>query len=112
MILCRWCGSELLARLVCLKDMPLTDDFVLDASGSKNELINDIEIFKCPDCGLIQNPKDFDYKDYYRDYNYTSGSSSFTKDFMDVFSESIIGVFKQVAGRAPRSVLEVGSGDG
>ena len=54
---CRICNSNLFNKLVHLKEMPLTDDFV-KVNESKVEFLQDIEIYQCSSCNLVQNPVD------------------------------------------------------
>jgi len=91
--------------------MPLTDDFI-DVDNPRSEFLQDIEIYQCDNCNLVQNPINFDYQEYYRDYEYSSGHSEFTKKFMSNYAKEIFDIYKSENGRIPQSVIEVGSGDG
>ena len=69
-LVCRLCGCDNLSQILSLKDMPLTDNFL---SRSNNKVfIEDIDIFQCNKCGLVQNPRDFDFESYYINYEYSS----------------------------------------
>jgi len=107
---CRICSAKLDNRIVHLEEMPLTDDFVRDA-GNK-EYISDINIYQCRQCGVVQNPADFDYGGYYSDYQYTSGHSEFVKKFMDAYARDACSKYYEINGKIPESILEIGSGDG
>lgn len=109
---CRLCGSTLSAKLLTLPRMPLTDDFVKAEHPSYHEYLDDIEIFRCSKCGIVQNPKNFDHLRYYRDYGYTSGHSSFTKRFMQGYANAAIEAYRQLHQKNPSAVIEAGSGDG
>lgn len=111
--LCR-ISSEALKHQVCkLNEMPLTDDFInLKSSKTRKSFLGDIRIYKCRSCGIVQNPKDFDYSKYYKDYRYSSGHSNFTKNFMKLYAEYLISKYRMVNHTEPKCVLEVGSGDG
>ena len=109
--ICRFCESKLDKELVLLKSMPLTDEFVKKDLDQK-EYIEDIHIFQCSFCGLVQNPADMNYSQYYQEYNYSSGHSKFTKLFMSEYAKVSINEYKNVSGVGVQSVLEVGSGDG
>jgi ubiquinone/menaquinone biosynthesis C-methylase UbiE len=91
--------------------MPLTNQFLTKENLGK-EFIEDIEISHCSNCGLTQNPNDFDFQKYYNDYDYTAGHSQFARNFMQSFSSQVYEIYKQCFGRPPKSVIEVGSGDG
>lgn len=108
---CRLCEFNLVNKIVYLSQMPLTDEFVL-TNHSSIEFISDISIYQCGSCGLVQNPVDFDHEGYYESYEYSSGHSDFTQSFMRAYAEAVCDAFKSVHGRAPQSVLEIGSGDG
>jgi SAM-dependent methyltransferase len=109
---CRYCEQELCSLVVSLKKMPLTDDFILTKKLDRLEYLNDIDIFECQNCGLVQNPADFDHEGYYQDYQYSTGHSAFAKNFMHQYARVCIDYFKEVNQYEPESVIEVGSGDG
>ena len=110
---CRFCDEFLLNKpLVSLRNMPLTDKFIpIDQTGHK-EYLQDINIYECLNCGLVQNPIDYDHEDYYKDYQYSVGQSVFSKNFMRLFAEELIKQYEHINKRKPRSVIEIGSGDG
>ena len=109
---CRVCQSELFTKIVSLPAMPLTDDFVSAKEPGKAEFLHDIHIFECGECGVVQNPFDFNYSAYYRDYQYSSGHSGFAQAFMRRYAGVAIDAFAAANGRQPERVLEIGSGDG
>lgn len=109
---CRYCDQPLSNSVVSLKKMPLTDDFILTDKLDRPEYLNDIDIFECQNCGLVQNPADFDHEGYYQDYQYSTGHSTFAKNFMHKYAQILIDRFKEINKRDPESVIEVGSGDG
>ena len=108
---CRTCSSDLLTKLVHLKKMPLTDYFV-KVDELKVEFLQDIEIYQCSNCNLVQNPVDFNYQEYYQDYEYSSGHSKFVKEFMSDYAKQTFNTYKKQNGVLPESVIEIGSGDG
>lgn len=91
--------------------MPLTDEFV-PVNESQKEFIRDIKIYQCDHCGLVQNPTDFDHEGYYKNYEYSSGHSEFTRAFMRSYALAACEAFRRAHGRSPTRVLEIGSGDG
>ena len=109
---CRYCDQPLSNSVVSLKKMPLTDDFILTDKLDRPEYLNDIDIFECQNCGLVQNPADFDHEGYYQDYQYSTGHSTFAKNFMHKYAQILIDCFNEINKRNPESVIEVGSGDG
>ena len=108
---CRWCKNSSFSSILNLPKMPLTDQFLtFEQLGS--EYINDIEIVCCESCGLTQNPKNFNFSDYYKDYNYSSGHSAFVKVFMEKFSDKLVEIYINEFGTPPQNIMEIGSGDG
>lgn len=109
---CRLCNSVLHSPKVHIESMPLTDDFISVNEIHKKEYLADIDIYECEKCGLVQNPTNFHFEGYYKDYQYTSGHSEFVKIFMRSYAEVVINAYKNLNGSIPKSVLEIGSGDG
>jgi len=91
--------------------MPLTDEFVA-VNEEPNEYIQDVIIYQCDACGLVQNPCDFNHETYYEKYEYSAGHSRFTQNFMHAYADVVCGLFQSVNSRPPSAVLEIGSGDG
>ena len=108
---CRICHSVLDTCICLLPAMPLTDNFV-PITGTESEFIQDISIYRCSSCGLVQNPVDFNHEAYYETYEYSSGHSEFTRQFMQAYARAACDAFLKINGCAPHSVLEIGSGDG
>jgi len=109
---CRICKENLGEPEVILNEMPLTDGFVEINDSSGSEFIKDILIYECKKCGFVQNPVNFSYADYYKDYNYSSGHSEFTKIFFDKYAEIMSELYLKANGSKAKSVIEAGSGDG
>ncbi len=109
---CRCCQDSLLSPILCLPNMPLTDDFIKIDDLNREEYLSDILIYECQGCGLVQNPADFNHEQYYQDYQYSSGHSIFAKNFMRKYAEVLIKIFKDINKREVGSVIEIGSGDG
>jgi SAM-dependent methyltransferase len=112
MSICRICNYQLHKKIFHISDMPLTDDFIEVSGQTKKEYIRDIKIYHCGNCGINQNPDDFNHESYYQDYQYSTGHSEFTKRFMTAYAAATFEAFERTNNRAARSVLEVGSGDG
>jgi SAM-dependent methyltransferase len=110
--LCRACESILDTPVAVLEWMPLTDDFISVENLDKKEYLKEIKIFECEDCGLVQNPADFDHEGYYKDYQYSSGHSHFVQHFMRRYAEAVYNEYYRLNHRNPAAILEVGSGDG
>ena len=56
---CRICEENLHQKIFHIKDMPLTDDFIDKNDANRQEYLSDIQIFRCSNCGVVQNPNDF-----------------------------------------------------
>lgn len=109
---CRICGSALGHPVVKLPNMPLTDDFLKIDEPSRQEYVQDINIFECSHCRIVQNPADFKHQTYYQHYQYSSGHSAFTQHFMASYAKAVCHSFTERNHRHAESVLEIGSGDG
>ena len=109
---CRICDNSLKTKILTLEDMPLTDDFVSVSNKSKREYLNNINIYLCNKCGITQNPIDFNHEEYYQDYQYSAAHSDFVQNFMKLYAEETLNAFKKYNNNTPKSVLEIGSGDG
>jgi SAM-dependent methyltransferase len=109
---CRVCGDAALANVVVLEQMPLTDEFISIGNLGKKEYLENINIFECQHCGLVQNPAEFDHERYYQDYQYSSGHSNFVQRFMLRYAEVICNAYEELNHKGPAAVLEIGSGDG
>jgi hypothetical protein len=112
MPICRICNNQLHKKIFHISDMPLTDDFIEVSGRTKIEYIRDIQIYHCNNCGIKQNPDDFNHEDYYQNYQYSAGHSEFTKRFMTAYATALFEAFEKTNNRAAVSVLEIGSGDG
>jgi SAM-dependent methyltransferase len=106
---CRICSSNDLQRMILLKQMPLTDEFIGKADIGK-EFLGDIEIAFCNNCGCSQNMNNTDMDDYYNEYTYSVQSSGFAIQFMRTLAERV----KEKYFRNEKSpkVIEIGSGTG
>jgi SAM-dependent methyltransferase len=110
--ICRICKKNLSSKILTLENIPLTDEFINKEDSIKKEYLKNVDIYNCDNCGIIQNPNNFDYELYYKNYEYSSGHSSFTKNFMVRFADVILKSFKQLNGKSAESILEIGSGNG
>ena len=108
--ICRVCKAELHNEILVLQDMPLTDSFVKD--GDQQEFLDDIHIFRCDKCSLVQNPVNHNYSGYYDEYEYSSGHSKFAKKFMSNYAKYTLEQYKNINGNRAQNIIEIGSGDG
>ena len=106
---CRICNSKNLKKILKIKNMPFTDQFLLKKNLG-DEFKEDIEIFICNDCSVTQTLKDVQVDDYYNDYQYSVGKSSIANNFMKKLSININNSFFK--SKKKKSILEIGSGDG
>jgi len=109
---CRICKDPLGEPEVVLNDMPLTDGFIAVGDSAPSEFIKDILIYECKKCGFVQNPVNFSFADYYKDYNYSSGHSEFTKTFFNSYARTMDDLYLEANGKKATSVIVAGSGDG
>jgi len=106
---CRACQSKNLYKILSFPDMPLHDRFV-KAEDMGNEFGNDLDIYLCQDCHIVQTQHDVDLEAYYQDYQYSVGHSQTAMHFMQSLAKSLIS--KYFSNSKKLKVLEVGSGDG
>lgn len=106
---CRICEANELYEVVTLNDMPFTDEFVTETSIGK-EYLAPIEIGICTQCGTVQNLNDTNMDNYYYDYEYSVGASTFATSFMDVLAKRIKEEFFK--NDSTPTVFEIGSGSG
>ena len=106
---CRICNSKNLKKILHLKDMPLTDEFVKKKDIGK-EFLHDINIYICEDCFVVQTQHDVDVDRYYLDYQYSVAHSQKANKFMKKLAKNI--KTKYFNKSSNKSVLEIGSGDG
>jgi len=109
---CRICEENLHQKIFHIKDMPLTDDFIDKNDANRQEYLSDIQIFRCSNCGVVQNPNDFNHENYYKDYQYSTGHSKFAQNFMKKYADVTCSIFREFNKKSANSVLEIGSGDG
>lgn len=106
---CRHCGSSELLKFLTLSSLPLPDEFVRTREDFDGEFLGPVDIYLCRQCGLVQTQHDVNVGAYYRDYQFTTGSSGFSNTFMRELAEEI---FRRFAVKPGETVVEVGSGDG
>ena len=110
-ISCRICDHNLYERVFFIEEMPLTDDFISISNKNKKEYLSDITIYRCENCGVVQNPIDFNHEAYYEDYKYSSAHSQFVQKFMSSYARVTLDLYQKENNKAS-SILEIGSGDG
>ena len=106
---CRICESNNLTRFLHFPLMPMTDNF-LPWAMKGTEFLDDIDIYVCQECWVVQTLKDVDVSDYYENYQYSVGNSNFTSNFNKYLADKIIDKFFEFGEGL--NVLEIGSGDG
>ena len=106
---CRVCKSSDLYKFLKLDDMPFTDDFVKQGEIG-TEFLYPINIFYCKNCNTVQTQHDVAVDEYYEDYQYSVGASTFASNFMNGIAQKLYHDYFK--GEENIKVLEVGSGDG
>ena len=105
---CRACSSNDLELVKVFNDYPLFDDVVCSHRRG-SEYTDILEIILCANCGLLQNPKNIDFEEYYSYYVYSSGLSKFAIDYMSKLAQKTTEIIHSIK---PLKVIDVGSGDG
>ena len=106
---CRVCKSNNVKQFLHFPLRPMTNDF-LPWAMKGTEFLDDIDIFVCQDCWVVQTLKDVDVHDYYENYQYSVGNSNFNNNFNTYLAEKIINRYFEFGEGI--NVLEIGSGDG
>ena len=106
---CRVCKFKDLELFLSLHDMPMPDGHIKPDQNFTKEFKHDLNIYRCPSCGLVQTQVDFIFTDYYSDYNYTVSQSQFVKKFMEELSVFVWDKYNLKKGC---KIIEIGSSDG
>lgn len=106
---CRICNSHLLKKNLIMKNMPFTDEFLHKKDLGK-EFLDDIEIYTCTNCSLVQTLKNINVSKYYLDYQYSVGPSTTANNFMKKLAKNINK--KYFSNKKNKNILEIGSSDG
>ena len=103
---CRGCNSIKLFNFFNVKNLPMPEGHV---AQHEEEYAQDLSIFFCKECFLVQTQEDLDLDAYYKSYMYTPGISNYANEFMRITADKLIesGYVKHNS-----HVLEIGSGDG
>ena len=106
---CRVCNGKDLLKIINLKKMPFTDEFITFENRGK-EFLHDINVYLCKDCHVVQTQHDVEVNKYYLDYQYSVAHSNIANKFMYLLAKNIKKkYFKNIE---KTSILEIGSGDG
>lgn len=106
---CRVCNSDNIEVFLTLNNMPFTDDFITKENIGK-EFKYDINVYRCNECNTVQTQHDVAVDEYYEDYQYSVGDSTFASSFMHKIAAKLINTY--FPNETNVKVLEVGSGDG
>ncbi len=106
---CRVCNGKNLVKVINLKKMPFTDEFITFKNIGK-EFLHDINVFLCNDCNVVQTQHDVEVKKYYLDYQYSVAHSNIANKFMYLLANNIQNLYFKNTKK--KSILEIGSGDG
>jgi len=105
---CRICKNLNLFLFLDFDKMPMPDGHI-DPDDQQSVFINNLSIYWCPQCGIVQTLHDVDLSSYYSEYDYSVSHSQFTMNFMDNFATDVISRFNISTGDV---IYEIGSGDG
>lgn len=103
---CRGCNNPNLFKFFSVKSLPMPEGHIVEY---EEEYAQDLDVFFCKACFLVQTQEDLDLDAYYKDYIYTPGNSAYANEFMKITADKLIerGYVKQNS-----HILEIGSGDG
>lgn len=106
---CRACSGTNMQEVMHLENVPKDVQRLLskDNLDSVSRYTNDMRVFQCADCGLVQSPVNLS-NDYYDDYLMTTSFSKKLQDYLD----GLVSQFLEEYGPKVRKVIDVGCGDG
>ncbi len=106
---CRLCDGANLELAVPMKPSPIGDAYVLAARLGQPQDIYPLDLYLCGDCGHVQNLDVVDPEVLFRDYIYTTSTSSGLIEHFGRYAADVVVGF----GVQPGSlVVEIGSNDG
>lgn len=106
---CFVCGNKKLTKFLSLGQQPPSDAFLRAADLKKKEAKYPLDLFFCPNCGLVQLGHIVNPKILFTDYVYNSGSNnSLIANFKNLV-DSAVKRFKLSAGDF---AIDIGSNDG
>ena len=85
---CRVCNGKDLLKIINLKKMPFTDEFITFENRGK-EFLHDINVYLCKDCHVVQTQHDVEVNKYYLDYQYSVAHSNIANKFMYLLAKNI-----------------------
>lgn len=103
---CRSCASENLKKILDLGKMPSVGGFLDSKKMFKNDLMYDLNIFSCVDCGLVQIIDAIDPDILFKNYSF---SSSTVAPLIDHFKEYAVWLNQKLK---PKKIFEFGCNDG
>lgn len=108
MITCRLCESPRAMPFLRFARAPATVERLLRAEQRDSDESIDLRIWRCPDCGFIQQEHSPLPPDYYRSYDKSAVHSPKMQAYQEGLAEELVRRFDLVGQR----VLEAGCGDG
>ena len=105
---CRVCGSGKISRFLSLGSTPPANSFALPGPEAEGERAFPLDLYFCPDCGLVQLGYTVPPEMLFKNYLYFSSTSETLKSHFAGLAEEIMGRF----AREGALVVEIGSNDG
>ena len=106
---CRVCNGKKIVKIINLRKMPFTDEFMTFKNIGK-EFLHDINVYLCKDCQVVQTQHDVEVDKYYLDYQYSVAHSNIANRFMSLVANNINNLYFK--NKRKKTILEIGSGDG
>ncbi|HOW87237.1 MAG TPA: class I SAM-dependent methyltransferase [Candidatus Omnitrophota bacterium] len=106
---CRLCGSRRLELALPMKASPIGDAYVPASRLNEPQDLYPLDLYLCGDCGHVQNLDIVDPESLFRDYLFTTNSSSGLVEHFRAYAEDVLSRLKPRPGSL---VAEIGSNDG
>ncbi len=106
---CRLCDCKRLQLVLPMKPSPIGDAFVPFEEKDKFQNLIPLDLYQCQECGHAQNVDIVNPEELFRDYLFTTASSSGLVKHFQIFARNVL---DQLAIPKNSLVVEIGSNDG
>jgi len=106
---CRLCDSKKLDLALPIKPSPIADAYISASKLGKPQELYPLDLYLCGDCGHIQNIDVVNPEVLFRDYLFTTSSSSGLVAHFKQYAADVVSGFSVKPGSL---VVEIGSNDG
>jgi len=106
---CRICESNEIESVINLGSAPLANDYVSEEQVTESEDFYPLQVYRCPNCGLVQLKDIVPAEKLFSSYDYVTGetSNSLPKHFQDYAKKALTDLNKEEP-----FIVGIGSNDG